>query len=151
MAEVSDDSLAHAVERLRHIIDKGKCRGADIIYSRPYWRFGFVDYLHLPIGQKIYADLKAAKEWLEIVSNYGGGIEPQRHSIKDCIAHVEALIAVIEVGKATPGFKLEICGDDFPVFVSAERYLDRALMLREADSAERRNKARPKGGWKRNK
>lgn len=112
---------------------------------------GFPEIMSMEPSDNLRKGLEGAGAWLEVVAQYGAGIEPQRHSIDDCRLYISAKVEVIALMKKLGGTGLEFYGDEFPIFVSAERYLDRALMLQEMDSGERRNKAKPKGGWKRNR
>jgi len=151
MADLTNGSLVMAVKSLRFVIDKSKMRGWEVLNYRHYEKFGFAEITIFDVTENLTKGLEAAKGWLEVAEQYGAGIEEQRHGIADCLLHVDAKIEVIAMLRLLGGNALEFYGDELPVFVSAERYLDRALILQEKDSGERRNKAKPKGGWKRNR
>ncbi len=151
MADVTRGSLVLAIKSLRFVVDRSAMRGLEFMHLLPPGRCGFAEITIFDVTENLTKGLEAAKGWLEVAEQYGAGIEEQRHGIADCLLHIDAKIEVIAMLKLLGGNALEFYGDELPVFVSAERYLDRALMLQEMDSGERRNKAKPKGGWKRNR
>lgn len=143
MAAVTAEGLILAIKCLRFIIDKGTMRSGRMKTPLP-----LVELVHLEISENLCGGLEAASSWLEIAENYGSVIGAEVHKIGECRSYVEGKFEAAKIFRKAGVLTLEFDNDDLRAIVSAERYLDRTMLLQESDSRERKNKARPKGGWK---
>lgn len=151
MAEIDRASLVLAIKSIWFVEDRAKMRGQDLLYRMERAKHGWAAITAISASKNLVDGLKAAREWLRVIEQYGSGIDSQVHSIAECIACVEAKLDAVGTLAVIGGTEIEFHWDEMPIFVSAGKYLDRALMLQENDSGERKNRAKPKGGWNRKK
>lgn len=146
MAEVKAEGLVLAIKCLRFILDRGTMRSGRTKTPLP-----LVECVHLEISENLCSGLAAASSWLEIAENYGSVVGVEAHQIGECRSYIEGKFEAAKILRKAGILTIEFDNDDLRAIVSAERYLDRTMLLQESDSRERKNKTRPKGGWNRNK
>ena len=139
MAGVTPDDLVIAIHFVRYVIKLGRMRGPGLILGLKN-AVSYADIVQIELSEPAVAGITGAVGWLEIILHHPSGIEPQRHSIEECLKMMKAKAEMSALLKKCGQNILEFYGDEFRVAVSTERYLDRLYLIETTKSAPPKNK-----------